>query len=109
MYDKNTVYIMGHARTNVDNVITEKYKMFFINFIINSENDEIIDLSCTATLPTTEKFISSLFVGKKFDMFNKEIEEEIMTRYFGSSQKALIVAYKDALKKYLEVKEMHYS
>lgn len=108
MYDKNTVYIIGHARTNVDNVITEKYKIFFINFIINTENDEVIDLSCTAMIPTTQQFISSIFVGKKFDMFYKEIEDEIMTRYFGSSQKALIVAYKDALKKYLEIKDKHY-
>jgi len=109
MYNRNTVYIIGQARTNLDNVITEKFKIFFVNFVIDTENDQVVDLSCTATIATTQQFISSIFIGKKFDKHYQEIEDEITRRYFGSSQKALIVAYKDALKNYLEVKKKYYN
>lgn len=108
MYDKNTVYIIGHGKTGTDNAITEKFKMFFMGFIIDTETDEIVDLSCSATIPTTVEFVASIFVGRKLDKFYKDIEEEVMRRYFGSSQKAIVVAYKDALKKYREIKEKYY-
>lgn len=108
MYDKNTVYVIGHGRTNSDNAITERFKIFFIGFIVDTTDDKIVDLSCSATIPTTQKFIASIFKGRKFDKFYKDIEEEVMRRYFGSSQKAIVVAYKDALKKYRQVKEKYY-
>lgn len=108
MYDKNSVYIIGHGKTAKDNAITEQFKIFFIGFVINTKTDEVIDLSCSATIPTTEKFIASIFIGRKFDKYYEDIEEEIIRRYFGSSQKAIIIAYKDGLKRYDEVKSKYY-
>ncbi len=108
MYDKDTVYVIGHGKTNRDNAITEKFKIFFIGFVIDTKTDKVVDLSCSATIPTTSQFIASIFIGKKFDKYYSNIEEEIKRRYFGSSQKAIIIAYKDALKKYLEVKSKLY-
>lgn len=104
MYNKNTVYIIGHGRTSSDNAITERFKIFFIGFVIDVDTDVIIDLGCSVTVDITEKFIKSMFLGKKIDKYYKEIEEEIMNRYFGSSQKAIIIAYKDAVKKYKNIK-----
>ncbi|GAB6086789.1 DUF3870 domain-containing protein [Alkaliphilus crotonatoxidans] len=108
MYDKNTVYIIGHGRTSNDNAITHHFKIFFIGFVVDVTTDEIVDLGCAATVDTTREFIASIFVGKKLDKYHEGIEEEVMRRYFGSSQKAIIIAYKDALKKYCEVKEKYY-
>lgn len=109
MYDKETVYIIGHGKTNKDNAITQMFKIFFIGFVIDTKTDKVVDLSCSATIPTTSQFIISLFLGKPFDKYYEEIEREIKRRYFGSSQKAIIIAYKDALKKYLEVKAKYYT
>jgi len=108
MYDKNTVYIIGHGKTSKDNAITDQFKIFFIGFVIDTKTDEVVDLSCSATIPTTSEFVASIFVGRKFDRYYEDIEEEIVRRYFGSSQRAIIIAYKDALKKYLKVKEKYY-
>ncbi|MTI71043.1 MAG: DUF3870 domain-containing protein [Firmicutes bacterium] len=105
MYDKNTVYIIGHGRTGTNNAITEQYKIFFIGFVVDFKTDEIVDLGCSVTIDTTEEFIASIFVGRKFDRFYEDIEQEVYRRYFGSSQKAIIVAYKDALKKYRGMKQ----
>lgn len=109
MYDKNTVYIVGHGRTSVDNAITAQFKIFFIGFVVDLKNDEILDLSCSATISTTSKFIASMLIGKKLDFYREEVEEEIERRYFGTSQKAIIVAYKDAIKKYNEIKNKYYN
>jgi hypothetical protein len=105
MSDDNTVYIVGESRTNMDNAITVIYNSFYIGFEINVETDEIVDLGCTHTLKITENFIKKIFVGKNIVKFEKNAEEVIKKRYHGTSQKAVIVSYKDALKKYMEVKK----
>lgn len=108
MYHENTVYVIGHGKTSTDNAITEQFKIFFIGFVVDVTTDEIIDLSCASTIPTTQNFISSLFIGKKMDQYDPSIEESILRRYFGTSQRAIIIAYKDALKRYNEVKNKMY-
>ena len=104
LYDKNTVYVVGNGKTNFDNAITERYKIFFIGFVIDITDDKIIDLGCSTTVDITSNFIKSIFIGKSFDGYDLEIEKDIVTRYFGSSQKAIIIAYKDAVKKYTRIK-----
>lgn len=104
MYSKNTVYVVGNSKTNVDNAITSKFNSFFIGFVVDTEDDTIVDLSSTATIRTTDDFIRDLFIGRKLTKFDCKFDEEIKRRYHGSSQRAIIVAYKDAATKYNEVK-----
>ncbi|MCG8568196.1 MAG: DUF3870 domain-containing protein [Desulfobacterales bacterium] len=107
-FDKNTVYIVGHAKTNTDNAITEQFKIFFISFVVDVNTDEIVDLGCSATLDITNEFIKSIFLGRAMDTDGEDVELEVTHRYFGSSQRAIIVAYKDAVKKYFSVKSRLY-
>lgn len=108
MYEKSTVYIVGHGKTSSENAITSNFKIFFIGLVIDTANDIVIDMECSATISITSRFIRDLFVGKKFDKYDPQIEDDIRKRYYGTSQKALITAYKDALKKYTEIKEKYY-
>lgn len=109
MYDKETVYVVGNSKTNTDNAITVKFNSFFIGFVIDTNTDKIVDVSCSATIETTEKFIYSMLIGKSMDELEEpETENEIKRRYQGSSRKAIIVACKDAVKKYREVKEKYF-
>lgn len=108
MYSKNTIYVVGNAKTNIDNAITENFNSFFIGFVVDTDSDIIVDLSCSATIRTTNDFVMSLFIGKKLVEFNSGIEEEIKKRYHGSSQRAIIVAYKDALIQYNEIKSKYF-
>lgn len=105
--NNNTVYIIGESRTNMDNAITVIYNSFYIAFEVNVATDKIIDAGCTHTMSITEKFIKNVFVGKNISEYDK-IEQEVKRRYHGTSQKAVIVSYKDALKKYLEIKKKYY-
>ena len=106
MYKDTTVYVVGHGRTGSDNAITSNFKIFFIGFVIDRETDEVVDLECSATIDITKRFVHDIFIGKSFARYDEKITENIMRRYFGSSQKAIIIAYKDALKKYNEIKKM---
>ena len=108
MYNKNTLYIVGTSKTSSDNAITYKYNSFYIGFVVEVENGRIIDLSCSSTIRTTEEFIKSIFIGRSINEYDTYLEEEVKKRYHGSSQKAIIVAYKDAVKKYNEIKENYF-
>lgn len=103
--DRNTIYIVGHGKTATDNAITSNYKIFFIGFIVDINTGEIIDLECTATLDITRRFIRRIFLGRNFSSYDPSLESEILSRYFGTSQKALVTAYKDAQKRFTEIKD----
>ena len=108
MYSKDTVYIVGHGKTSCDNAITSNFKIFFIGFVVDTTDDRIVDLECSATISITSRFVHDLFIDKSLGEFDPAVEQEITKRYYGSSQKAIITAYKDAVKKYKEIKDKYY-
>ena len=109
MRDWRTVYIIGESRTNLDNAITAIYKSFYMGFEVDVETDKVLDVGCTHTMAITEKFIRDIFIGKSMGEFDAALEREVKMRYHGTSQKAVIVSYKDALKKYADVKQKYFA
>lgn len=95
-----THFFIGESRTNVDNAITKIYGSFFIAFEVLPETGEILRTDCTRTLELTNDFIRSIFLHKRLEADEKVIEAEVKRRYHGSSSKAILVAYRDALKHY---------
>ncbi|MBE6064592.1 DUF3870 domain-containing protein [Clostridium cochlearium] len=104
MYNDNTTYVVGNSKTNTDNAITNRFNSFFIGFVVDVDTDTIVDLSCSSTIRTTDEFVKTLLIGKSLKVFDPNLEKEVKRRYHGSSQRAIIVAYKDAIKKYNEIK-----
>ncbi|MCF6409037.1 DUF3870 domain-containing protein [Pseudalkalibacillus salsuginis] len=102
MYSENTIYIIGDAKTSSNNPITQKFNVFFIGLVIDKSSGLIVDADCSSTIPLTEKFVKSLFLGKSI-MDTEKVSREIETRYFGSSQKALVVAFKNASIKFQQI------
>ena len=99
-FPDNTICLVGNARTANDNPITYTYSHFFIAFVVMSDTGEIIDLDASFTLSLTNRFIRDLFLGSSLRVIDDDVLYAINNRYFGSSQKAIAVAYKDAVKKY---------
>ena len=97
---EETFFFVGESRTNVDYAITKVYGSFFIAFEVIPSAGEIIQTDCSRTLELTNDFIRKLFLHKHLETDAKGIEEAIQRRYHGSSWKALIGAYRDALKHY---------
>ncbi|NMW85424.1 DUF3870 domain-containing protein [Peptoniphilus sp. AGMB00490] len=99
---KNTLYLTGEARTNLDNAITKIYGTFYMAFEIE-ENGVIVNMDSNATLRLTRDFIRGIFIGKNI-ADEDLITDEILKRYNASSTKAIITAYKDALQRYKKLK-----
>lgn len=99
MYDVDTIYVVGDAQAANNNPIKQQYSAFFIGLVVDTTNEKIVDAGCSATIPLTSAFARSIFMGYSIHD-TEEVELEIKRRYFGSSQKAMIVAFKDAQKKY---------
>ena len=102
-----TVYIIGESRTQSENAITRIYNSFYIAFEIDVESNQIVDVGCTHTISLTESFIKKLLINQDFDD-EESITRTILKRYHGTSQKALLVAFTNARKKYLEIKKNFY-
>ncbi|UDW01084.1 DUF3870 domain-containing protein [Bacillus cereus] len=101
MYASNTIYIVGDAKAPQNNPITEKFKSYFVAFILVKDTGEIVDADCSATIALTSQFVKYLFLHKNIN--DPVLVMEVKNRYFGSSQKALLVALKDAQKKYNQI------
>lgn len=102
-YHKKTLYLVGDAKTAINNPITTQYNAYFIALIIDAEKQTIIDVGVSTILEETRQFVKSIFVGYSMNEGEMPLIEEIKLRYYGSSQKALIVAWKDAYKKYTQI------
>ncbi|TFJ94171.1 DUF3870 domain-containing protein [Lentibacillus salicampi] len=101
MYHEDTVYVVGEAKSPENNPITKQYETFFVGFVIDKTNGRIVDAECTAVIDITKKFVQSLFVGQTISD-DDQVTAVITNRYLGSSQKALLVAYRHARKKFEE-------
>ncbi len=98
--DIHSLFVIGESRTNADNAITKMYGSFYVAFEIDDVTCEVLDFSCTHTIDLTERYLSKLFIGKRFQDIENWLESELEKRYGGSSRKAVIVSYRDALKRW---------
>ena len=96
----HSVYVIGESRTNEDNAITKTYGSFYMAFEVHDVTFEVLDFSCTHTINATERFLAKMFLGERFPDIENWLEGELERRYGGSSRKAVVVAYRDALKRW---------
>lgn len=96
----NTYFVIGEARTNSDNAITKIYGSFYLAFEVDGESEQVLEFQCTHTLGMTENFFRQWFVGQSFPEIGDWLEQELERRYGGSSRRAIMTAYRDALKRY---------
>lgn len=96
----HSVYVIGESRTNADNAITKIYNSFYMAFEVEDQTGLVLDFSCTHTLDLTQRFLYKLFVGQDFLSMDQWLEGVLNRRYGGSSRKAVLVSYRDAVKRY---------
>ena len=98
-------FVIGESRTNADNAITKKYGSFFMAFEVDEHTEEVVDFSCTHTVETTQRYLTKLFVGENFPAVEEWLEQTLAERYGGSSRRAILTSYRDALKRYRAMKK----
>lgn len=103
MESVHSVFVIGESRTNADNAITKMYGTFYMAFEVDDASEQVIDFSCTHTISTTETFLRKLFMGQRFSEIDGWLEDALVRRYGGSSRRAVLVAYRDALKRWRQM------
>ena len=85
---------LGQLHFGVEGVVYD------VAFEVEETTFEILDFSCTHTIATTQDFLRRLFLGQTFPEVDNWLEDALNRRYGGSSRKAVLVAYRDALKRW---------
>jgi len=101
----SSYYVIGESRTNADNAITHIFGSFYLAFEVDGETEKVLSFNCTHTLPLTEQFLQRLFIGQDFPAIDGWLEEELKRRYGGSSRRAILTSYRDALKRYKTMRD----
>jgi beta-lactamase class A len=97
-------YVIGESRTNADNAITSIYGSFYMAFEVDSETETVLRFGCTHTLELTEQFLQDMFVGQSFPGIDAWLDNTLKRYYGGSSRRAVLTSYRDALKRYHTMK-----
>ena len=98
--DKNSICVVGNAKPPKDTPIANRFTFFFISFIADGSTGEILDAEVSTLLKLTNDFVKTLFIGKSLASVDNALMDEVKNRYLGSSQRAIQVAYKDAVIRY---------
>lgn len=105
MEARPSYFVIGESRTNADNSITHIFGSFYVAFEVDGETEKVLAFNCTHTLPLTEQFLQRMLVGRDFRGIDGWLETELRLRYGGSSRRAILTSYRDALKRYCAMRE----
>lgn len=101
IFPQSSVFVTGVAQISKNDAINTMYGTFSLSLIIDTQNDTIISMSCNMVMPETVEFVRQLLVGKNIVTDLAEMVDTIKKRFLALSQKALIVALRDAQNHYL--------
>lgn len=99
-YPPSSIYLSGNAKTQDNSAINHMYKKFFISFIVDGDTGEVFDVASTTLLDMTQDFMKDMFIGQNLYEDIDIMVSQVLRRYFGSSQKAIIAALKDTYNQY---------
>ncbi|NLY44714.1 MAG: DUF3870 domain-containing protein [Tissierella sp.] len=101
VYSDQSVYFSASSKLPSSIPSGEVYDSLNIGFVIDKSTGVIEDVSVTLLSAGATRFLMYLIIG--FNLHDGDPEElinEIKTRYFGGSQKAIIVATRLVIQKY---------
>lgn len=98
----SSIFVTGEAKAPSNNPITSQFGLFYIAFVIDTDTHRILDAECSATLALTNTFVKRLF-ARECITDEGLLTERISNRYHGSSQRALLAAFHNAVTKYRSV------
>lgn len=101
----NTWYITGHAQLPSDIPAYQLFKTVVIGLEVEPETGLITRAYCTLATPVARNIIASIIKGHNIPQDETLIIKEIDERYHGTSKKAVIYAFREAVKEYLTLKK----
>lgn len=100
-YSDQSLYFSASSKLPTSIPSGEVYDSLNVGFVIDKSTGIIEDVSVTLLSAGATRFLMYLIIG--FNLHERDLEElinKLKTRYFGGSQKAIIVATKLVIQKY---------
>lgn len=98
-YGSNSFCVIGVAMPTASTPTAVQYDKLIVVLICEKRSGIILDAECNMVVDITSDFIASLLVGHSIYTDLDLMIENLRECYNGISQKALIVALKDAVSK----------
>ncbi|WP_353094394.1 DUF3870 domain-containing protein [Tissierella praeacuta] len=102
----DTVYFVHYSKLPEEISATYVHKVVGVGFLINTKTGIIEDIMVTLISDLCKEFLAYLIVGHNIDRDGvDEIVDKIDNRFFGYSQKAIIVCIKGVYSRYMQWKQ----
>lgn len=107
-YGSDTVYFVSYSKLPDDISATYVHKVVGVGFLINTKTGIIEDVMVTLISDLCKDFLAYLMVGHNIDRDGvDELVDRIEKRFYGSSQKALVVCIRGVHARYLQWKQVN--
>ena len=97
-WPEDSVFVTGVGKVTRDDAINAMYGTLSLSMVIDIKSNRILSISANTVMKETNDFIASLLVGKNIVT---DVDETLRKRFLALSQKAVIVALRDAQNHYL--------
>ncbi|HZJ98740.1 MAG TPA: DUF3870 domain-containing protein [Tissierellaceae bacterium] len=105
-YGEDTIYFVSYSKLPQEISATYVHKVVGVGFLINTKTGIIEHAMVTLISDLCKEFLAHLIVGHNIEKDGiDEIVEKVEKRFFGYSQKAVVVAMKGAHSRYLQWKK----
>lgn len=107
-FGDDTIYFVSYSKLPADISATYVHEVVGVGFLINVKTGIIEDVMVTLISDLVKEFLAYLIIGHNIEEGIDNIIEKIEKRFFGQSQKAVIVAIKGVYRRYLQWKATQY-
>ena len=98
-YAPDTFCVVGVATPAASTPIAVQYDKLIMVLVCDRRSGMILDAECNMVVNVTSDYIATLLIGRSLYTDLEIMVEELQKKYNGISQKALIVALRDAYSK----------
>ncbi len=104
-YGEDTVYFVSYSKLPQEISATYVHKVVGVGFLINTKTGVIEDVMITLISDLCKEFLAFLIIGHNIERDGIDgIVDKVEKRFFGGSQKAVIVGIKGVYSRYLRWK-----
>lgn len=105
-YGEDTVYFVSYSKLPQEISATYVHKVVGVGFLINTKTGIVEDVMVTLISDLCKEFLAYLIVGHNIEKYGvDEIINKVEKRFFGGSQKAIVVGIKGVYSRYLQWKK----
>lgn len=102
-YGEDTVYFVSYSKLPQEISAAYVHKVVGVGFLINTKTGIIEDVMVTLISDLCKEFLAYLIIGHNIKKDGvDEIVSKVEKRFFGGSQKAVVVGIKGVYSKYLQ-------